>query len=176
MNILKIVLYVLIGAVVLFLGIALLLPARYEVVRSAQINKPIEDVYGKVSDLQQWQSWNPWSKQEPSAKNTITGTGQQKGQRWAWEGKVVGKGSMTLTEATENKSVSYALKFEEPMQSEALNTLALEVSNGGTKVSWHMKGNLDYPIGRYFGLMMDGMIGKDFEDGLQNLKQELEKK
>ena len=34
-----------------------------------------------------------------------------------------------------------------------------------------MEGELGYPISRYMGLMMDGMLGKDFEQGLASLKE-----
>lgn len=176
MKILKIILYALGGLVALFLVVALFLPARYEVTRTIEIKQPTEAVYAKVSDLNQWLSWNPWSRQEPSAKNTITGEAKQVGQKWAWEGKVVGKGSMTIGELQTNKSITLQLNFEAPMQDQAANSLLFAPTATGTKVTWLMKGDLAYPIGRYFGLMIDGMIGKDFEDGLRNLKNELEKK
>src|SRR5262249_59033946 len=42
---------------------------------------------------------------------------------------------------------------------------------GGTQVVWGLDCDMGAgPVGRWFGLMMDKMVGKDFEEGLTNLK------
>ena len=39
-----------------------------------------------------------------------------------------------------------------------------------TNVKWVMEGDMgNNPIKKYFGLMMDKMMGPDFENGLKNL-------
>ena len=41
----------------------------------------------------------------------------------------------------------------------------------GTRVTWTNEGDMGAnPVNRYFGLMMDSMVGPDFEAGLKNLK------
>ena len=55
--------------------------------------------------------------------------------------------------------------------------LTLEPASDGVKVTWTNEGNLGAnPINRYFGFMMDKMMGPDFQTELNNLKQELETK
>jgi effector-binding domain-containing protein len=49
--------------------------------------------------------------------------------------------------------------------------MALASVSGGTQVTWSLDTDLGAgPIWRYFGLMMDRWVGKDFERGLVNLK------
>ena len=53
----------------------------------------------------------------------------------------------------------------------ANGTLKLEPEGAGTKVTWSFAGEAGRnPMMRYMGLMMDGMVGQDFEVGLANLK------
>jgi hypothetical protein len=50
-------------------------------------------------------------------------------------------------------------------------TVVLEPAGAGTKVTWGLDTDLGFnPIGRYFGMMMDGMVGPDYEKGLARLK------
>jgi hypothetical protein len=41
-------------------------------------------------------------------------------------------------------------------------------------VTWSLSGEAVGPLGGYFAKMMDGWVGKDYEDGLQSLKRHLE--
>ena len=50
----------------------------------------------------------------------------------------------------------------------------LTPAGGSTKVDWSMEGENAYPLGRYMGLLMDGMIGADLVQGLENLKTYIE--
>jgi hypothetical protein len=50
-----------------------------------------------------------------------------------------------------------------------------EVGDGGTRVTWEMIGENDGVIGRYFGLMMESMVGPSFEQGLSRLKHAAER-
>ncbi len=48
------------------------------------------------------------------------------------------------------------------------------VSENQTKVKWGMKGKSNYPM-NFMNLFMDGVLGKDLEVSLNNLKNVLEK-
>jgi hypothetical protein len=49
--------------------------------------------------------------------------------------------------------------------------LLLAPDGSGTRVTWTNEGDMgSSPINRYFGLMMDSMVGPDFDAGLRNLK------
>jgi hypothetical protein len=101
---------------------------------------------------------------------TFSGPESGQGAKWAWKSKPEGDGDMEFTAATPNKDVSYRLSFAD-FDMKPTGTLSLSPSGSGTKVIWTSSGALGYnPINRYFGLAMDGMLGKDFVGGLANLK------
>ncbi len=172
MNVLKKILIGLGALIALFLVVGIFLPSSYRVERAIEINKAPEVVFTQVSDFNNWLKWNPWSEMEPTAKNTITGEARQAGSSWAWEGKVVGAGSMTFEKIEPNQRIESKLVFTAPQQAQAQDSWTFAPTAVGTNVIWHNEGGLDYPLGRYFGLMMDGSIlGPQFEKGLANLKR-----
>jgi hypothetical protein len=54
---------------------------------------------------------------------------------------------MTLASAVENRSVQAKPVFKEPRESEADDSILLEPTPAGTKVTWRNSGDLPYPIG-----------------------------
>lgn len=171
MQILKKILFVLIGVIVLLLVVAIFLPSEYNVSRSIQINQPDSVVFEKVVNFNYRKSWDPWISMEPDAKITISGPAGEPGSTWSWEGKETGKGRMTIMKVEENRLVQSKLEFLEPQTGESDVTWEFEPVEGGTMVTWQFSGTADYPVGRYFGLVMDIMVGGDFERGLNNLKR-----
>ena len=170
----KIVIF-LVALVGLLLVLAIFLPSSYKVERSATINAPAEKVYTQVVDLNNYLKWNPWSKMDMKAKHTISANSQGIGAVWSWDGQEVGKGSLTIEKVVENKSIETKVLFTSPRQDEGKGFWTFEETSGTTKVTWAMEGELGYPIGRFMGLMMDGMLGSNFEQGLANLKEITEK-
>lgn len=165
-----------IGGVILFLVlIAFLLPPAYHVERSIEINQPVEIVFEQVVDLNNYLQWNPWTERDPNVKNKINGEAAVPGMKWSWDGKKTGKGNLTLVEFKKNEFIRNRLVFEYPNQMEADDLWLFEEKNGKTIVRWVNSGDLNFPIGRWFGLFMDKMMGKDFEKGLENLKNKCEK-
>jgi uncharacterized protein YndB with AHSA1/START domain len=166
----KKLLYLAIAVVALILVVAALLPGSYTVERSVEIAKPPEVVYPLVADYNNWLKWSPWPKMDPAAKQTVTGTPGGAGHSWSWEGEKSGVGSMTLAAVEPNRSVQSKLVFKEPITSEADDYILLEPTATGTRVTWRNTGNLPYPVGRFFGLGVEGMLGPQFEEGLAGVK------
>jgi carbon monoxide dehydrogenase subunit G len=65
------------------------------------------------------------------------------------------------------------LHFLKPWESKAKVTFTTVAEGTGTKVTWAMDGDSGGFLGKAMGLVMsmDAMIGKDFEEGLQNLSR-----
>lgn len=175
MKFLKILLIIIavIGAIVVIGG--LLLPKEYAVERSIVIKAPDSVVYNNVADFEEFYKWNPWSKMDPKAKVNYNGTPATVGHSYEWNGEESGNGTMTITNLEANKMVDIDLHFIKPMESKADTKFTLTPETDGTKITWHMTGVCDGIISKWFGVMMDGMIGKDFESGLANLKNKVEK-
>jgi hypothetical protein len=170
------VLVVLVGAAAAYVATR---PDAYHVERSASIEAPAATVFAQIDDLSVWKEWSPWEKKDPAMKRTLSATPSGVGATYAWEGnKEVGKGKMTITDSRPGEKVGEKLEFIEPFQSQADITFTLAPENATTtKVTWAMDGKHNF-ISKAFSVVkpMDGMIGKDFEEGLANLKKVAEAK
>ncbi len=104
---------------------------------------------------------------------TLEGEDGTVGAKYSWKGNSkVGEGSMTITKIEPGKALEHDLKFIEPFESHATTYMTTEPVEGGTKVTWGMKGESNFMSRIFMTLMggMDGAIGKDYEKGLENLK------
>ena len=170
------VLVVLVGAAAAYVATR---PDAYHVERSASIEAPAATVFAQIDDLSVWKEWSPWEKKDPAMKRTVSATPSGVGATYAWEGnKEVGKGKMTITSSLPGEKVGEKLEFIEPFQSQADITFKLAAETPTTtKVTWAMDGKHNF-ISKAFSVVkpMDGMIGKDFEEGLAGLKKVAEAK
>lgn len=167
--------YILLGFILGLLVLAMILPGKYHVEKTAIIHKTVPDVMNAVADLSNYASWNPWQQSDPTAKGEITGAPKSPGHKYAWEGKKVGVGSLTLRDI-DNKHVHFNLEFIKPFKSKASDDwLFEEWGHGDTKVTWSNNGELPFPIARLIGPGLVKTLNKQFEQGLSNLKKMLER-
>ena len=166
-----IVVYMFIGLVVLILLISALMPKVFNVEKTVIINKPLREVMDRISDLNHYSKWNPWQQSDPTATHTISGTPKTPGHKYAWVGKKVGVGSLTLRDLDE-KHIHFDLEFLKPWKSKAKDNWLFEPWGDGnaTKVTWQNSGNLPWPIASLMGPMINKNLNYQFEKGLVNLK------
>lgn len=165
---------ILIGLLVLvgvLLIVSFLLPSSYKVERSTEINAPASVVFNQVNTLKNWENWSPWRDIDPTMVTTYNETASGEGAKAMWTGDKSGTGEQTITASEPARHLQMKLVFKEPNKMESDEHWMFEEKDGKTKVSWVMEGKLDWPIGRFFGLFMDKMLGKDFEKGLAKLKE-----
>jgi hypothetical protein len=176
MKIIKIVLIVLVVAVAGVLAFAATKPDSFRVQRSTSIKAPPEKISAVLSDFQAWKAWSPWEKMDPAMKRTYSGEPKAKGAKYVWAGNgEVGEGSMTLTEAQPSR-VALDLDFVKPFEGHNKVVFTLTPKGDATEVTWDMHGPSPY-ITKVIQVFcdMDGMIGKEFEKGLADLKTLTEK-
>jgi len=179
----KIVRWVALGlGVVVVLAVlgSLLTPRHPTVTRSVDIAAAPAVVFPLVSDLRQFNEWSPWFEQDPNANFTFTGPTDGVGQTFHWQSNApnVGSGSMTVEQLDPDKKVDIALEFASQGTAATWFTLEPEGSGTGvsTKVTWGFTTDLGFnPIARYSGLMVDNVVGPDYERGLARLKALAEK-
>lgn len=167
------------GIIVLALLISLVLPSKVHVERSIVINAPAAKIFAEVNSLQKWTAWDPWTKKDPNTLNKYIGpeSGVGNTNTWKSDHKEVGSGSQTITESVPNETIKSKMLFGDAGEEygEAIGFFHFTSEGENTKVVWGMDMDLGMnPMARYFGLMMDGTIGKDFEQGLNNLKAHVE--
>ena len=175
MKLLKRITLVLLVLVVLLAVVGFFLPSHYRVERSVSIRAKPEAIYAQISNFKNWLQWTAWNQTKyPDMQVKFDGPESGVGAGYSWEGKSTGQGSIKFTRAEPGKEISYDLNFEQGKY-KSLGSITLEPSGESVKVTWSNEGELGAnPINRYFGLMMDRMMGPDFEEGLNNLKRKVE--
>jgi len=166
------VLYIILGLAVLILLLSAMMPKSYNVEKSTIIGKPVNEVMDKIGDLNFYSQWNPWQQMDPTAKSTLTGTPKTPGHKYAWEGKKVGIGSLTLR-AIDQKYIHFDLEFIKPWSSKASDNWQFEEWGDGRecKVTWQNNGDLPWPMARLMGPVITKQLNHQFETGLGNLKK-----
>lgn len=95
----------------------------------------------------------------------------------SWKGnKQVGEGEQEITGIYVNDRMESQLRFFKPWKSESDAYIKVEeIDAETTKVTWGFSG-INKPPSNVFMLFfnMDKTIGKEFEEGLSNLKKHLE--
>jgi hypothetical protein len=172
MKILKIVLLVLVIGVAGVLALAATKPDAYHVERSAVIHAAPSVVFAQVDDFRSWEAWSPWEKLDPAMKRTLAGPERGKDATYSWAGNdKVGEGRMTITESEPDTHVGIRLEFLKPFTETCDVGFALASEGENTKVTWSMDGKHNYMSKVMCVFMdMDQMIGKDYEKGLDQLK------
>ena len=177
MKILKFLLFFIVGLIAIGLIAALFIKKEYKVEKEITINKPKQEVYDYVKYLKNQNNYSYWASLDSNMQKTFTGTDATVGFISAWKGnKDVGMGEQEIIKIEEGKQIDYALRFKEPWESNANSYMATEEAGpNATKVKWAIYGTSKYPM-NIMNPFMDGMIGKDLQTGLNNLKKLLEAK
>ncbi len=173
------VVYIVAAVFVILIILAAVAPNTYDVSRSIVINKPLGDVFQYLKYVKNQSYWGPWGLRDPAMKQTFTGIDGTVGFISAWESdhKQVGSGEQEITRIVENAEVECELRFLKPWKSVSIGYLKLyDEGNNQTKVVWGFHGRNNIPVSiMMLFFNMDKAIGKDFEEGLANLKSILEK-
>jgi hypothetical protein len=165
-------LLVLVVLIAIFTLIVALQPADYRVERKATIAAPPPAVFAQVNDFHNWQAWSPWTKLDPSAKNSFEGPSSGDGAIFAWSGNdKIGEGRMTITQSHPTDLVKIKLDFIRPFADTANVDFTFKPEGDQTKVTWGMAGHKNF-LGKAVCLFMnmEKMVGPDFERGLAQLK------
>lgn len=164
-------------ACIIVLMLALQKPVTFRVERKATIKAPADRIFEQINDLKAWEDWSPWEKKDPEMKHRYSASSVGSGAVCEWEGnRQVGTGRMEIAQSVRPKKVTISLLFLKPFRSRSTAELELEPEGDATVVTWRMHGPaiLASRIMSVF-VDMDEMIGRDFEDGLKNLRREVER-
>jgi hypothetical protein len=171
----------LIGLVLLiatFLVVVWLQPDDYRLTRQTVIAAPAAAIFAQVNDLQKWENWSPWAKLDPNAKVTFSGPPAGPGASFRWDGNdKVGAGTMTITESKSNLRVATRTDFVKPFEGTSNSDFVFSEAGSQTNVIWTVTGKQNF-IGKAICLFMsmEKTLGPDFERGLAQLKQVVERK
>jgi hypothetical protein len=145
---------------------------EFEVKREATMDASRAAVYAHLVDFHRWRDWSPWEDLDPNLSRTYSGPDAGVGATYQWAGnRKAGAGRMEITRAEEPSQVQIALQFLKPFKSSNTITFDLVERDGRTHVTWRMVGPKTL-MTKVMGLFtsMDKVVGKDFETGLDRLR------
>ncbi len=159
------------GVIVVLVVISFFLPAKVHVERSASIAASPEIVFSYVNSLSEFNRWSPWSEIDPETEYEFSGPDAGVGSKMSWssENNNVGSGTQEIVESVQNQHVATSLEFQGQGAGQA--RWVLTPAGEATEITWEFDTEMGMnPVQRYFGLMMDNLIGAQYEQGLANLK------
>lgn len=151
------------------------LPGQYTVERSIDIGASPELIAAKVANLPERTSWVAWARLDPEAKYSHAGQGGVPGSSMHFEGKSIGMATVTL-KAVDARRVETLIEYQRPLALSATDAFELQpLGTSTTRVRWVNTARLSFGPARIFGLVADRVMGAAYQEGLENLKAQLEK-
>lgn len=148
-------------------------PDIFHVLRSTRIKAQPERIFALISDFHNWGAWSPYERLDPAMKRIFSGTPRGKGAVYEWESNNsrAGAGRMEIIEPSPASKIVIQLDLAKPFETSNIIEFTLETQNDETQVTWDIHGPNPF-IGKMMGIFYDrdSMVGKDFEEGLANLK------
>lgn len=156
------------GVILLLILIGIVMPSRVHIEREREIDARQATVFALLNDFRQMEKWSPKADEDPNARIEFAGPPRGVGASIAWSGQIVGQGRQLITESSPFDSVVTIVDLGDGK--EATVSFRLEEIDSMTRVFWSWERDYGWNIaGRYFGIMLNGIIGTDFEQGLASL-------
>lgn len=171
-GLLALIVVLVVGAV----GYGFMLPSQARMERSILIARPPAAVFEVLNSYRDFAAWSPWTRLDPAMQVRIEGPAQGVGARYYWSSaqESVGSGSQEIVESVPHSLIRVSLSFS-GMDSKNHASYRLTPEGEGTNLVWTHEAEFGADlIGRYFGLLLDSMLGADYERGLAQLKVYLE--
>jgi uncharacterized protein YndB with AHSA1/START domain len=155
-------------AVLIIIGF--LLPRHSRVEVSALVDAPPATVFALVNDFHRVALWAPRTATDANARVLFSGPPRGVGATVTWDGVIAGSGTQTIVASRPYEHVATTINPGEA--GEAHTWFDFRREDGATRVTWgfaHDHGlNL---VGRYFALLLSGVVRREFETGIAALEE-----
>jgi dienelactone hydrolase/carbon monoxide dehydrogenase subunit G len=171
----KVGLAILVVALLAFIGGGYLLPKTAQVERSTMIESDPATIFEYVNNLEKFHSWSPWADMDPGMQLEFSTPASGVGARMSWSSQVpqVGNGVQTIVISEPDQRVVARLEYSGQAGGEA--EIELVPVGRETKVIWRFRADFSAnPLARYFGLVLDDMLGDHYAKGLEKLEHLVE--
>jgi effector-binding domain-containing protein len=175
MKFLKILLYIVVALILLFVALNAFLPSEIYVEKSITIEAKAVDVFEQVNNFRNFAKWSPWSKIDPSMKVEYSGEYCGTGAMMNWESdnQDVGIGSEKITESVQDELIKTEITFAG--MNPIFADFKFEEADGKTTVTWDMKTEMGFFM-RWLGLLIGPGIEVMYEEGLADLKKTVDER
>lgn len=152
------------------LGMASRRPRHFSATRSLSIAAPRDLIHALIDNLQRMNTWNPYVLRDTGGQVHYSGPEKGPGAMFEFGGSKSGSGSLRIL-ASEPSRIAMRLQMTKPMAADNRVEFTLSPVGNATLVTWAMSGSQSFPA-RVMSVFIDcdKMIGRDFDEGLHNLK------
>jgi uncharacterized protein YndB with AHSA1/START domain len=146
-------------------------PDNFLTARTTRITAPPERLFGLIDDLRQMNTWNPYALRDPSNAIDYGSATKGRGASYAFGGGKSGSGSLEILDSSPPSNVVMRLVMVKPFKADNTVRFTLQPQGPATDVTWAMSGRQPL-LAKVMSLFIncDKMVGRDFEQGLANLK------
>jgi uncharacterized protein YndB with AHSA1/START domain len=151
-------------------------PDNFRFARTARIAATPERLFPLIADLHQMNTWNPYALRDPASTGRYSGPASGRGAKYEFAGKKSGTGHIEIVDAKPNSEVVMRLFMTKPFACDNRVDFTLKPEGPATTVTWAMSGQQPL-MAKFMTLFIncENMVGKDFDEGLGNLKAIAEK-
>lgn len=150
------------------------LPRETVIERERVIDQPRELIFEVLADLRHFQQWSPWFDHMPDGDIRTEGVPGSVSSALVWSDDRSGtSGRMWIVSLSPLERIDLDLELGDN-EAEVYFSLA-ESAGPGYRVGWGMRievGVLDL-VGRYAGLLLPRLVGRDYDQGLERLERYL---
>lgn len=165
----------LLSIVVAVVVIGLFLPRQIVIERERVIDHPPEIIFEVLQDLRHFQYWSPWFDPTRRTDFRIEGPASGIGSTLVWADPGSGRGGRLWVVALHRlERIDLEMELGD-VESELYFRLA-RAPDPGYRVRWGMRlevGVFDL-VGRYTGLLLQRLVGRDYSEGLERLERYLD--
>lgn len=165
----------LLGIVISLVVFGLFLPREIVIERDRVIDHPREIIFEVMQDFRHFPQWSPWFDHSPNTEFRFERPGSGIGSSMSWiEPRSGRSGRLWVVGLNRLNSIEMQLELGE-VESD-MSFRIEQAAEFGYRVSWAMRmevGALDL-VGRYTGLLLQRLVGRDYDEGLDRLARYLD--
>lgn len=175
----KIIKYLLFLFLIVFIAGSIYIATKdgeFQMERTEIIDAPISLVYKEVQNFGNWEKWAPW-KDEDIITEIPEEAAPVDQQTFSWKSDEIGNGSLSNISVVPNSSIEQKMLIETTLgTAESIMYWNFEETEEGTKLTWGIKGDLDFKEKLAFLLQNNSLpetFEPYFETGLEDLEEEV---
>lgn len=154
--------------VLVWIGVAYLLPGEQKISESIWINAPEKIVFNQVEDLHNWSKWSEFLRKDPEIQLKFFnhGVGEASGFEWRSYNRKIGEGTLKILRSVKYGSITFQMNSD--LHGEFVNTMTFGVENDGVRLAWSSVWDLgNDPVKRWVGFFrrekMKTKLGTDLQ-------------
>ena len=121
------------------------------------------------------EKWDPLIKMDPDAEIKVYFNEDIIGSGYTWNSATIGKGKLTILEFVPDSLIKSVIEVSSPKETSSNLSWTFNPTKEGVIVNWEIEGKLSYPIEKWLGFFLVKDLEKQFEEGLINFKNIVER-